>query len=260
MPDTSRTINTINENIALTRRQIASEARTARAQSRAARAIQAEERARRDIRARELATRIYELRERLRVLRPQRQELFEKETLAAAKAREYYDKLLSESAVPLLSVSNATILQSNLGVAFRKEVDKIRTHYRNNTTTSVAFKRTAKRRAKLWNRMEWQRKRANATIIRMKEDAERNYLKVLAEYQAITAELDVLEETNKKIKDDLALLVKEADALNGVGSGKRRKRNTRKKGGAWTLKYKRSINCKQPRGFSQKQYCNSKKK
>ena len=177
-----------------------------------------------------MATSINELRERLRVLRPQRQELFEQETLAAAKAREYYDKLVSESAVPLLSVSNATILQSNLGVAFRKEVDKIRTHTRNNTTTSVAFKRTAKRRAKLWNRIEWQRKRANATIIRMKEEAERNYSKVLAEYQAITAEFDIIEETNKEIKDALALLVSEADALNGVGRGKRRKHNTRKKG------------------------------
>ena len=230
MPDTSRTINTINENIAITRRQIASEARSARAQSRTARAIEFAERERRDARARELAASINELRERLRVLRPQRQELFEKETLAAAKAREYYDKFVSESAVPLLSVSNATTLQSNLGVAFRKEVDKIRTHYRNNTTTSVAFKRTAKRRAKLWNRIEWQRKRANATIIRMKEEAERNYLKVLAEYQAITAEFDIVEQTNKEIKDALALLVSEADALNGVGRGKRRKHNTRKKG------------------------------
>ena len=234
MPDNSRTIN---ENEAITQSQIANEARlartqarSARAQSRTARAIEFAERERRDIRARELATSINELRERLRVLRPQRQELFEQETLAAAKAREYYDKLVSESAVPLLSVSNATILQSNLGVAFRKEVDKIRTHTRNNTTTSVAFKRTAKRRAKLWNRIEWQRKRANATIIRMKEEAERNYSKVLAEYQAITAEFDIIEETNKEIKDALALLVSEADALNGVGRGKRRKHNTRKKG------------------------------
>ncbi len=30
---------------------------------------------------------------------------------------------------------------------------------------------------------------------------------------------------------------------------------TRKRGGKWTLKYKRSINCKKPKGFSQKQYC-----
>lgn len=26
-------------------------------------------------------------------------------------------------------------------------------------------------------------------------------------------------------------------------------------GGKWTRKYKLSINCKQPRGFSQRQYC-----
>ena len=110
MPDPSRTINTINENIAITRRQNASEARSARAQARTARAIEFAERERRTIRARELATNIAELRDRLRVLRPIRQELFEKETLAAAKAREYYDKFVSESAVPLLSVSNATIL------------------------------------------------------------------------------------------------------------------------------------------------------
>jgi hypothetical protein len=30
----------------------------------------------------------------------------------------------------------------------------------------------------------------------------------------------------------------------------------KKRGGnKWTLKYKRSINCRRPRGFSQKQYC-----
>ena len=235
MPDPSRTINTINENEALTRRHIASEARTARAESRAESrrilAIQAAERERRDARARELATSINELRERLRVLRPQRQELFEKERLAAAKAREYYDKLLSELALEdPLPVINATILQSNLGVAYKKEVDKIRTHTRNNTTTSDAFKRATKRRAKLRNRMEWKLKRASDDFIRLKKEAEDNYLKVLAEFKAITAEFDVLEETNKEIKDALALLIREADALNGVGQGKRRKHNTRKKG------------------------------
>jgi len=31
-----------------------------------------------------------------------------------------------------------------------------------------------------------------------------------------------------------------------------RRRNT---GRHWSLKYKRSINCRRPRGFSQKQYC-----
>lgn len=234
MPDPSRTQAT-NESIGLTRRQIASEARTARAEARAESirimAIQAEERERRTIRARELATSINELRERLRVLRPQRQELFEKERLAAAKAREYYDKLLSELALEdPLPVINANILQSNLGVAYKKEVEKIRTHTRNNTTTSDAFKRATKRRAKLRNRMEWKLKRASDDFSRLKKEAEHNYLKVLAEFKAITAEFDVLEETNKEIKDALALLIREADALNGVGQGKRRKHNTRKKG------------------------------
>ena len=224
MSDTSRT-----------RRQTASEARSARAQARTESrriiAIQAEERERRDIRARELATNIDELRERLRVLRPLRQELFEKETLAAAKAREYHDKLLSELALEdPLPVINANILQSNLGVAYKKELAKIRTHTRNNTTTSDAFKRATKRRAKLRNRMDWKLKRANDDFIRLKKEAEDNYLKVLAEYQAITAEFDVVEQTNKEIKDALALLVTEADALNGVGRGIRRKHNTRKKG------------------------------
>tara|TARA_E500000178_G_C16974011_1_gene732413 strand:- start:101 stop:238 length:138 start_codon:yes stop_codon:yes gene_type:complete len=27
------------------------------------------------------------------------------------------------------------------------------------------------------------------------------------------------------------------------------------KGGKWSKKYKKSINCKKPKGFSQKQYC-----
>jgi hypothetical protein len=31
-------------------------------------------------------------------------------------------------------------------------------------------------------------------------------------------------------------------------------------GGKWSLKYKRSINCKRPKGFSQKQHCKSKRK
>ena len=36
----------------------------------------------------------------------------------------------------------------------------------------------------------------------------------------------------------------------------RKTKKTRKMlGGKWSLKYKRSINCKRPKGFSQKQHC-----
>jgi hypothetical protein len=31
-------------------------------------------------------------------------------------------------------------------------------------------------------------------------------------------------------------------------------------GGKWSIKYKRTINCKKPKGFSQKQYCKYGKK
>ena len=36
---------------------------------------------------------------------------------------------------------------------------------------------------------------------------------------------------------------------------KMRKTRKNKKQHKWSLKYKRSINCSRPRGFSQKQYC-----
>jgi hypothetical protein len=42
-----------------------------------------------------------------------------------------------------------------------------------------------------------------------------------------------------------------------IGQGKKQRKSKKKgkKGGAWTAKYKKSINCNRPRGFSQKQYC-----
>lgn len=33
------------------------------------------------------------------------------------------------------------------------------------------------------------------------------------------------------------------------------RRTKTKKGGKWSAKYKKSINCRKPKGFSQKQYC-----
>lgn len=33
------------------------------------------------------------------------------------------------------------------------------------------------------------------------------------------------------------------------------KKKTKRKGGKWSMKYKKAINCKKPKGFSQKQYC-----
>jgi len=41
---------------------------------------------------------------------------------------------------------------------------------------------------------------------------------------------------------------------NGTNKSNAKKQKP-KKGGKWSLKYKRSINCKHPKGFSQKQHC-----
>jgi len=37
--------------------------------------------------------------------------------------------------------------------------------------------------------------------------------------------------------------------------GRKRLLRRRRNGGKWTMKYKRSINCRAPRGFSQRQHC-----
>lgn len=37
-------------------------------------------------------------------------------------------------------------------------------------------------------------------------------------------------------------------------------RKNKSKGGKWSLKYKRSINCNRPKGFSQTQYCKYSRK
>jgi hypothetical protein len=47
--------------------------------------------------------------------------------------------------------------------------------------------------------------------------------------------------------------------LKGILRIKQKKSKKNTKGRKWSLKYKRTINCKQPKGFSQKQYCKHRK-
>ena len=37
-------------------------------------------------------------------------------------------------------------------------------------------------------------------------------------------------------------------------------RSKKRMGGKWSMKYKKSINCNRPKGFSQKQYCKGRTK
>jgi len=80
-----------------------------------------------------------------------------------------------------------------------------------------------------------------------------------AAHASIYRQLFDLKQTLRELETALSAVVDEEARLNrgrGKKQRKSRKRGKRgKRGGAWTAKYKRSINCNRPRGFSQKQYC-----
>tara|TARA_B100000035_G_scaffold281230_1_gene261987 strand:- start:1577 stop:2206 length:630 start_codon:yes stop_codon:yes gene_type:complete len=66
--------------------------------------------------------------------------------------------------------------------------------------------------------------------------------------KAAAIDYHILEKTCKKGSKALKL----ANSVKGTGNRRVKKI---KIGGKWSKKYKKSINCKRPRGFSQKQYC-----
>jgi peptidoglycan hydrolase CwlO-like protein len=78
----------------------------------------------------------------------------------------------------------------------------------------------------------------------------------------LTSRQTTLRREIAELKARLIILNRESEELNRARGKKRRyKKGTKvKRGGAWTLKYKRSINCMRPKGFSQKQYCKYGKK
>jgi DNA repair exonuclease SbcCD ATPase subunit len=98
----------------------------------------------------------------------------------------------------------------------------------------------------------------NATRPKEKEIAEQK-----SKLSKLLAKRETIQNEREKMKKDLEELISARNLaatqvieLN-VGRGKRQRKSRKrgKKGGAWTAKYKRSINCNRPRGFSQKQYC-----
>ena len=48
--------------------------------------------------------------------------------------------------------------------------------------------------------------------------------------------------------------------MGGKLMSKKKRKSKKQNGGKWSLKYKKSINCKRPKGFSQKQYCKYSRK
>jgi len=99
----------------------------------------------------------------------------------------------------------------------------------------------------------------SATRPKEKEIAEQK-----SKLSKLSAKRETIQNDRKEMDKELEKLISArniaATQVLNVGRGKKqgksRKRGKRgKRGGAWTAKYKKSINCNRPRGFSQKQYC-----
>jgi len=60
--------------------------------------------------------------------------------------------------------------------------------------------------------------------------------------------------------DWIELKTKNNQTGGKIKTNRNRNKNKKSKRGKWSRKYKRSINCRRPRGFSQKQYCKYSRK
>ena len=61
---------------------------------------------------------------------------------------------------------------------------------------------------------------------------------------------------SKRDKKSMTYVKKSKNKTKSV----RKSKNSKKKSRKWSKKYKKSINCKKPKGFSQKQYCKYSRK
>ena len=79
-------------------------------------------------------------------------------------------------------------------------------------------------------------------------------------YKTLNDDIRALTQQKHDLQIELDTMTSEYRVLTinqNIGQGNRLRKSKKrgKRGGAWTAKYKKSINCKRPRGFSQKQYC-----
>ena len=107
---------------------------------------------------------------------------------------------------------------------------------------------------------------ATTQINKQISDAENEYRKANDKFYSLEQQKQTLMSFINNIERELSELHQESNDLNillgslGRGVSRRKRKKSAKKGGKWSLKYKRSINCKRPKGFSQKQYCKYRNK
>jgi hypothetical protein len=119
--------------------------------------------------------------------------------------------------------------QSNLGIALREEVYKIKQHYANNTTTSEACRRSEARLAKLHERLDRRRSQALNALTTQEERAERAHIASRDAYSLINIEIASLTLTLRELETALSAVVDEEARLNRGRGRKRQRRSTQRK-------------------------------
>lgn len=99
--------------------------------------------------------------------------------------------------------------------------------------------------------------KANAKFYSLDQQKSR-LMTVIANNESELAELHrQSNDLNIELGRGLSRIKQKKGAKKGTKKGAKK---GAKKGGKWSLKYKRTINCKRPKGFSQKQYCKYRNK
>jgi hypothetical protein len=182
-----------------------------------------------NIRLGELEIQRRELEQRLRPLRLRLLELTEQEELALLRVIEDRHRLrvATDAAEDrgLTSATNRNLRQSNLALALREEVYKIKQHYANNTTTSDACRRSEARLAKLHERLARRRSQAFNALATQAERAENAFIASRDAHESINRERINIISTLRQLETALSAVVDEEARLNR-GRGKKKQRRT----------------------------------
>ena len=186
-----------------------------------------------NIRRGELETQRRELEERLIPLRLQLTDLTNQGELAHLRATEDMRRLrvAADAAEDrgLTSATNRNLNQSNLVLALREEVYKIKQHYANNTTTSDACRRSEARVAKLHERLDRRRSQAFNALTTQAERAASAFVVSRDAFALINRELLDLISTIRELETALSAVVDEEARLNRGRGRKRQRRSTQRK-------------------------------
>ena len=187
-----------------------------------------------NIRLGELEIQRRELEQRLRPLRLRLLELTNQEELARLRVTEDSRRLRVASDAAddrgLTSATNRNLRQSNLALALREEVYKIKQHYANNTTTSDACRRSEARLAKLHERLARRRSQAFNALATQADSAENAFIASRDAHESINRERINIISTLRQLETALSAVLDEEARLNRGRGKKRQRRATHKKG------------------------------